>query len=141
MIGMIDMSHNIIIPEYISMQGGEVLNEFVKVAIEIREYEAELVKIDNKLVDAFTNVSKQIGKYLPEASEDRVMMGGFNVPRTSCEQRKIIPNININETWILGEIYSSEEYLKQIRGLILDRKQYWKKKEELTRKLNKIGVK
>jgi hypothetical protein len=141
MIGMIDMSHNIIIPEYISMQGGEVLNEFVKVAIEIREYEAELVKIDNKLEEAFTNVYKQIGKYLPTATEERVMMGHHSIPHTSYEQRRIIPNININETWILGEIYSSEEYLKKIRGLILDRKHYWKQKEELTRKLNKIGVK
>lgn len=135
------MSVNIIIPEHIRNQSEEVLNEYVKVAIQVRDYEAELVKIDNKLEEAFVNVYKQIGKYMPTPEEDRIMNGVKVVHHTSYESRRIIPNVNIHEAWILMELYSTEEYLKKIRGLILDRKYYWKTKEELTRKLNKIGVK
>lgn len=118
------MSVNIIIPEYIRIQSEEVLNEYVKVSIEIREYEAELVKIDNKLEEAFVNVHKQIGKYMPKTEEDLVRRGNAIVPHTSYENSKIIPNVNIHEGWILMELYSTEEFLKEIRGLILDRKYY-----------------
>jgi hypothetical protein len=133
------MSVNIIIPEYIKNQSEEVLNEYVKLAIQIRDYEVELVKIDDKIQEAFINVHKQVGKYMPEVETDRVMMGRYEVPNTTYDTRKMMANVNIHESFILGEIYATEEYLKTIRGLILDRKQYWKQKEALERKLNKIG--
>ena len=110
------------IPKKIVDVGGAILEQYVRLDMDIKKTYDSLEEIESKTISLFVQIQKSIGDYLPKEKE----RGYGYYGRSSFSDdynyncRHIVAALR--DANPIEKIYETEEYLKAIRELALDSK-------------------
>ena len=103
------------IPKNIVDKGGEHLEHYVRTSLKLDEEKRKRVDVEDKITNAFVNMHKHIGEYLPY--EDKPSGHGSYYwdarNKKNCQQF-------LGGEHPIQKVYIVEEILKEVRELTLD---------------------